>query len=159
MVFEELDVYPSLVFHRLRRIVPCFLIEVRLSLTLADERQTKTRGLAGFELKRSEQRMKEVQLAIVSGGHACLSVAVEATRLNVSSLIIDEKPQLDGQIYRQLAIAFRIDNEDGLGRQYRDGKRIFADVEEFHDKIDAGMTVSFGDISATKNCCYANPSF
>ena len=78
--------------------------------------------------------MKEVQLAIVGGGPAALSAAVQAAKLGVSSIVLDENPQLGGQIYRQPA--FKIVDEEQRGKHYREGKQILADVARFSDKID-----------------------
>jgi thioredoxin reductase/bacterioferritin-associated ferredoxin len=80
--------------------------------------------------------MRETQFAIVGGGPAALSAAIQAAKLGVSSIILDENPQLGGQIYRQPASAFKIQDENELGKHYRDGKRILAEVQEYSDKIE-----------------------
>lgn len=80
--------------------------------------------------------MKQVQLAIVGGGPAALSAAIQAAKLGVSSIVLDENPQLGGQIYRQPASAFKAGKEKELGRHYRDGKQMLREILDFSDKIE-----------------------
>jgi thioredoxin reductase/bacterioferritin-associated ferredoxin len=79
--------------------------------------------------------MKTVQLAIVGGGPAGLSAAVEAAQLGVSVIVLDENPRLGGQIYRQPASEFGISDEKKLGKQYRDGKKLLQKVAAFQAEI------------------------
>jgi NADPH-dependent 2,4-dienoyl-CoA reductase/sulfur reductase-like enzyme len=80
--------------------------------------------------------MRTTQLAIVGGGPAGLSAAVEAAKLGVSSIVLDENAQPGGQIYRQLPAEFRIVNEQRLGKQHEDGKYLLEEVAKFRSQID-----------------------
>jgi thioredoxin reductase/bacterioferritin-associated ferredoxin len=80
--------------------------------------------------------MKTTQLAIVGGGPAGLSAAIEAAKLGVSSILLDENAQLGGQIYRQPSAEFRIVNEQRLGKQHEDGKDLLEEVAKFRSQID-----------------------
>jgi thioredoxin reductase/bacterioferritin-associated ferredoxin len=67
---------------------------------------------------------REVELAIVGGGPAGLSAAMEAARAGVQVTLIDEAPQLGGQIYRQLPPTFRVTDPAPLGTEYRRGRAL-----------------------------------
>jgi thioredoxin reductase/bacterioferritin-associated ferredoxin len=80
--------------------------------------------------------MRTTNLVIVGGGPAGLSAAVEAAKLGVSSIIIDENPQLGGQIFRQLPLTYRAIDAAKMGRYFRDGKKILADIAEVKDRVE-----------------------
>ena len=67
---------------------------------------------------------REVELAIVGGGPAGLSAAMEAARAGVQVTLIDEAGQLGGQIYRQLPPTFRVTDPAPLGTEYRRGRTL-----------------------------------
>lgn len=80
--------------------------------------------------------MKSTKLAIIGGGPAGLSAAVEAGKAGVSSIVLDENPSLGGQIFRQAPVEFKFVNENKLGKNYVDGKKILEKIAEFKDRIE-----------------------
>lgn len=79
--------------------------------------------------------MRRTKLAIIGGGPAGLSAATQAARLGVPSIIIDENPQLGGQIFRQVPADFKVVDDKEFGKQYLQGKKILNEVDEFNEKI------------------------
>jgi thioredoxin reductase len=80
--------------------------------------------------------MRTTKLAIVGGGPAGMSAAVEAAQLGVPSIVIDENPQLGGQIFRQLPTDFKAVDAGKLGKYYRYGKKILAEVAEIKESVE-----------------------
>jgi thioredoxin reductase/bacterioferritin-associated ferredoxin len=80
--------------------------------------------------------MRTVQLAVVGGGPAGLSAAVEAARAGVSSVVIDENQSLGGQIFRQMPSDFTSRNEKKLGKYHQKAVSLLKEVAEFAGKIE-----------------------
>jgi NADPH-dependent 2,4-dienoyl-CoA reductase/sulfur reductase-like enzyme len=70
-----------------------------------------------------------MDLLIVGGGPAGMAAAIEAHRLGLTTLIIDENPALGGQIHRSAGQSV-IANPAVLGRDYHAGKALVEAVEQ-----------------------------
>lgn len=70
----------------------------------------------------------ERELVIVGGGPAGLSAAIEARRHGVDVLLLEEKPLLGGQIYKQTPPQWSIRKPGSLGWHYREGVQL---IDEF----------------------------
>ena len=80
--------------------------------------------------------MKTTELAIVGGGPAGLSAAIEAAKVGVPSIIIDENQTLGGQMFRRVPSSFTVHDEKKLGEYYVKGGKFLREVAEFSNKID-----------------------
>jgi len=80
--------------------------------------------------------MRTTQLAILGGGPAGLSAAIEAAKAGVASIVIDENHTLGGQIFRRIPSSFSVRDEKKLGKYYVKGGKILEEVSKFSDKID-----------------------
>lgn len=85
-------------------------------------------------------------LVVVGGGPAGIAAATEAARAGLRCLLLDEAPSLGGQIYRQLPGQFHIRNPRGLGRDYRRGDRLRADLAQVADRVEVRSGTSVVDI-------------
>ena len=69
-------------------------------------------------------------LVIVGGGPAGLAAAMTARSLGVSTCLMEERPQLGGQIFKQFDAGFSVVEPDRLGRDHRDGSGLIRAVEQ-----------------------------
>jgi NADPH-dependent 2,4-dienoyl-CoA reductase/sulfur reductase-like enzyme len=86
-------------------------------------------------------RLEAVTLApdalVVGAGPGGLAAAAAAAEAGADVLLVDERPKLGGQYYKQPSDAFDVD-EHAIDRQYREGRELAARVEH------AGATVLKG---------------
>jgi thioredoxin reductase/bacterioferritin-associated ferredoxin len=68
--------------------------------------------------------MRRFEIIVVGAGPAGLSAAISAAEAGAKVLVIDENPNLGGQIYRQVPEPFRIDPENLSGDQFEGQKMI-----------------------------------
>lgn len=61
-------------------------------------------------------------LVIVGGGPAGMAAALEARRAGLSVALVDERPTLGGQIYKQPPVGFSVRRPAELGKEYRAGR-------------------------------------
>ena len=80
--------------------------------------------------------MREVELAITGAGPAGICATIEAAKSNVPVTVIDENLKLGGQIYRQLADDFRLTDENRLGKDYIQGKKLIEQLEHYSQRIE-----------------------
>jgi thioredoxin reductase len=80
-------------------------------------------------------------VAVVGGGPAGLNAAIEAARLGASVVVIDENPQLGGQIYRQLPRAFTVLKSRDLGADSVVGQELLEQVGRLPISVMTGATV------------------
>jgi thioredoxin reductase len=73
--------------------------------------------------------VESAELVIVGGGPAGLAAAIEARSLGVSACLLEERPRLGGQIYKQFAAGFSVVGPRYLGRDHREGSRLIHAVE------------------------------
>jgi len=65
--------------------------------------------------------VREVEVAIVGGGPAGLTAALEAAQAGAQVVLIDESPTPGGQFYKQVPDAFRLKKLQAEGEQYAEG--------------------------------------
>ena len=68
-------------------------------------------------------------LLVVGGGPAGLAAAIEASSAGLAVGLVDERPTLGGQIYKQLGLGFRVVRPSSLGRDYLRGRALIAAAE------------------------------
>lgn len=71
--------------------------------------------------------LAKYDLLIVGGGPAGLAAAIEARRTGLRVLLVDERPTLGGQIFKQPG--FLVRDHHGLGRDHERGRSLIAEVE------------------------------
>jgi len=84
-----------------------------------------------------------VPAVIIGGGPAGLAAAIEVAQTGLRCMVIDENPQLGGQIYRQLPNAFEVLNAQAFGVDFAEGESLlnaFAQVKHLVD-LRMGTTV------------------
>ena len=80
-------------------------------------------------------------LVVVGGGPAGLAAALEARRLGVSTCLLEERPDLGGQIYKRFPAGFSVLEPRRLGRDYREGGQLIQAVEGSGADIRTGAVV------------------
>lgn len=78
--------------------------------------------------------MKQSPLVIIGGGPAGMAAATEAARAGAITLI-DEAPCLGGQIYRQIPEAFSFRNASALGKDFRRGEALRAELRNYKERV------------------------
>jgi len=78
---------------------------------------------------------RKVPLAVIGGGPAGLCAAIAAARAGADVLVIEENPQIGGQIYRQVPQSFHVDNPATLGTDYADGQELLRHAAALSDRI------------------------
>jgi NADPH-dependent 2,4-dienoyl-CoA reductase/sulfur reductase-like enzyme len=73
--------------------------------------------------------VESCDLLIVGGGAGGLAAARAALDAGVTPVVIDERPKLGGQYYKQLASSQRYARADGEDAQARDGRQLIESVE------------------------------
>jgi NADPH-dependent 2,4-dienoyl-CoA reductase/sulfur reductase-like enzyme len=68
--------------------------------------------------------VEDRELVIVGGGPAGMAAALEARRAGVQVTLIEERPSLGGQIYKQPPAAFTVRRPEALGKEYLAGRRL-----------------------------------
>jgi NADPH-dependent 2,4-dienoyl-CoA reductase/sulfur reductase-like enzyme len=68
-------------------------------------------------------------LLVVGGGPAGLAAAVEAVAAGLSVTLVDERPTLGGQIFKQPGPGFRVTDPGGLGADFRRGRSLIDAAE------------------------------
>lgn len=69
-------------------------------------------------------------IVVVGGGPAGLAAAAEAAGAGLEVALVDERPTLGGQIFKQPGPGFRITDEAALGKDFRRGRRLIDEVEQ-----------------------------
>ena len=72
---------------------------------------------------------RQVDLLIVGGGPAGLAAAIEAGRSGLDAVLIEERPTLGGQIYKQFARGFTVTEPRKLGKHYAQGAQLIAEAQ------------------------------
>lgn len=80
--------------------------------------------------------MREVELAIIGAGPAGICAAIEAVKSDVPVTVIDENLKPGGQIYRQLTDLFAVTDENKLGKDYIQGKKLIGELEHYSRRIE-----------------------
>ena len=68
-------------------------------------------------------------LIIIGGGPSGMSAATEAASHGLTVALVDERPTLGGQIYKQLGVGFQIRSEKSLGKDARKGRALIRQTE------------------------------
>src|SRR5215207_7162726 len=92
---------------------------LRLSAVLA-RAQSRSRPRTDGCSVTAESR----ELVIIGGGPAGMAAALEARRAGVQVTLIEERPSLGGQIYKQPPAAFTVRRPEVLGKEYLAGRRL-----------------------------------
>ena len=84
-----------------------------------------------------------VPVAIVGGGPAGLAAAIEVAQTGWRCMLIDESPQLGGQIYRQIPNSFEVLNAQAFGVDYAEGRTLLDAFSQVQHLIElrTGTTV------------------
>jgi hydrogen cyanide synthase HcnB len=64
-----------------------------------------------------------------------MAAAIEAARAGLPCTLIDEAPRLGGQIYRQISEAFSVRDPGALGKDYRRGEALRAELRPHSDRV------------------------
>jgi len=81
-------------------------------------------------------KMKEAELVIVGAGPGGLAAAIEAAKLGVKGILLDENINMGGQIHHQLEKGFRVTNKELLGRDHHTGQKLLSKVIALSDKVE-----------------------
>ncbi|HET8678755.1 MAG TPA: NAD(P)/FAD-dependent oxidoreductase [bacterium] len=85
--------------------------------------------------------MSPGQIVIVGGGPAGLGAALEAARAGAPVTLIDERPHLGGQYYKQIPSGWASSRASRLDRQYEEGSRLIAEVHRSSVEVLTGTQV------------------
>jgi thioredoxin reductase/bacterioferritin-associated ferredoxin len=80
--------------------------------------------------------LKEPQLIVIGSGPGGMAAAIEAARVGVKTLILDENPKPGGRIYWQFNEGFKIKDEKVLGPDYPRGIELLNEVEKHSANIE-----------------------
>ena len=75
-------------------------------------------------------------LVIIGGGPAGMAAAIEAARAGLPCTLIDEAPQLGGQIYRKPSPAFKVNDAGALGKDFARGECVRAEFAEVAGRVE-----------------------
>ena len=76
-----------------------------------------------------ETPLHDVEVLVVGGGPAGLAAAKAAALAGAAVTLIDERPALGGQYFKQLAGTHHFRDERAMDRQFRAGRDLIAEVE------------------------------
>jgi len=84
-----------------------------------------------------------VPVVIIGGGPAGLAAALEVAKTGLRCMVIEENPQLGGQIYRQIPNAFEVLNAPAFGVDYAQGLTLLDTFSQVKHLVDlrTGTTV------------------
>ena len=82
-----------------------------------------------------DQAGEHYDFLIVGGGPAGLAAAAEARALGLSVALMDERPTLGGQIYKQPGLGFVVRDHSALGRDHVAGRALIDEVERSGARI------------------------
>lgn len=99
--------------------------------------------------------MTHSPLIIIGGGPAGMAAAIEAARAGLSCTLIDEASRLGGQIYRQIPEAFSIRNVPALGKDYRRGETLRAELREHSERVALLPRTAVHDLSSDLEVMWA----
>jgi hydrogen cyanide synthase HcnB len=96
-------------------------------------------------------------LVVVGGGPAGIAAATEAAQAGLRCMLIDEAPSLGGQIYRQVPRGFSVSDPRELGRDYRRGDRLRAELQRVAHRVEIRSNTSVIDILEGPQVVYSSP--
>jgi len=85
--------------------------------------------------------VRECELLVIGGGPAGMASALTAARHGVAVTLVDERPTLGGQIYKQFGDGFVVADARALGRHYEEGSRLISAVQRSRVHVLTGATV------------------
>lgn len=77
---------------------------------------------------------------VIGGGPAGMAAAVELAAARLTVTLLDERPQLGGQVYRRPPAQFSVTQPDRQGKHYNDGARLIAEAGASQAEILTGHT-------------------
>ncbi len=78
---------------------------------------------------KAQMGASRYDLVIIGGGPSGMSAASEAASHGLTVALVDERPTLGGQIYKQLGVGFEIHSEKSLGKDARRGRALIRETE------------------------------
>lgn len=82
----------------------------------------------------------DTDICVIGGGPAGIAAALEAAKSGVHVTLIDERPELGGQIYRRFPNEFQVNESEldkkYLDREYQEAKSLIKEVENYKGKIE-----------------------
>ena len=100
--------------------------------------------------------MRARPLVIVGGGPAGMAAAIEAARAGVSCTLIDEAPQLGGQIYRQPPREFDVREPQSCGKDFTRGERLREAFHEIEGRVEVLSGTSVLGVWGGREILYAS---
>jgi hydrogen cyanide synthase HcnB len=80
--------------------------------------------------------LKKADLVIVGAGPGGLAAAIEAAKYGMDIIIIDENPEVGGQIYRQFNPGLRAADPNLLGNDFKKGQKLLKELEAQQNHIE-----------------------
>lgn len=121
------------------------------------ERELAGEAYASVETTRTDmltsgQKNVEVDLLVVGGGPAGLAAAAQGARAGLRTVLVDERPTLGGQVYKQPGPGFRTVSRRPLFQKHRRSERLFHSFEVSGAEFWA--RTSLVSIRGTTAICY-----
>ena len=83
----------------------------------------------------------ERDLIVIGGGPAGISAATVAADAGLQVTLIEDRPTIGGQIYKQPPIGFDALKPDQMGKEYQAASRLLRDLEKTDAEVRTGHTV------------------
>lgn len=102
----------------------------------------------------------ECDVLVIGAGPAGMSAAVHAAEAGASSIVVDERPELGGQFFKQISSSYLFAHSRAADRQYRDGTVLIERLQKSAARIMGGRTVwgAFRETSGMTEICLAGGS-
>jgi len=81
------------------------------------------------------------EVLVIGGGPAGMAAALAASEAGAQVTLVDERPSLGGQVYKQFSPAFEVHDETRLGAQHRRGQQMIAAVMDSAVEVLADTVV------------------
>ena len=116
------------------------LAEPGMRVATHDHRPAVPEG-AAWDPPAGEAPAEEIDVLVVGAGPAGLSAARAAALAGASVTLIDERPALGGQYYKQLATSHAFSDGRPTDRQFREGHALIAEVAALGVRLLSGVLV------------------
>ena len=85
---------------------------------------------------------KDFDVVIIGGGPSGMAAAAQAAKYQLKVALIDDRPTLGGQIYKQFGIGFKVKNPRKLGSDYLRGQELVAATDSPYIRILLNTTAA-----------------
>ena len=85
---------------------------------------------------------KDFDVVIIGGGPSGMAAAAQAAKYQLKVALIDDRPTLGGQIYKQFGIGFKVKNPRKLGSDYLRGQELVAATDSPYIRILSNTTAA-----------------